>query len=78
MLLVFMMMITCCIAKAGPGDPDPDGDPDLPLDPGSWVLVAAGVGYGVKKWRDSKQNTAKKIKENDTVFLHDDINQNHL
>lgn len=35
---------------------DPDGDPDtpIPLDPGSWVLVAAGVGYGVKKWRDAK------------------------
>ena len=39
------------------GSGNPDGDPDLiPLDPGSWVLVAAGVGYGVKKWRDSKRN----------------------
>jgi hypothetical protein len=36
---------------------DPNGDPDLPLDPGSWVLVAAGVGYGVKKWRDTKQQS---------------------
>ncbi len=31
------------------------GDPEVPLDPGSWVLVAAGGGYGVKKWRDAKQ-----------------------
>ena len=40
-------------AQDDPGDPGPD--PDLiPLDPGSWVLVAAGVGYGVKKWRDAR------------------------
>ena len=38
--------------KAQPGDPDPDA---VPLDPGSWVLVAAGVGYGVKKWKENKQ-----------------------
>ena len=47
-----------------PMDPncDPGGDPDaIPLDPGSWVLVAAGVGYGVKKWRDSRQNNSKNI-----------------
>ena len=38
----------------------PDNDPDaVPLDPGSWVLVAAGVGYGVKKWRDAKQEAKK-------------------
>ena len=47
-----------------PMDPNcnPGGDPDaIPLDPGSWVLVAAGVGYGVKKWRDSQQNNKKAI-----------------
>jgi hypothetical protein len=50
-------------AKAqGPGDPGgPNGDPELPLDPGSWVLAAAGVGYGVKKWRDAKKQTRKDV-----------------
>ena len=40
---------------------DPDGDPELPLDPGSWVLAAVGVGYGIKKWRDTKQQNQKDI-----------------
>lgn len=35
--------------------PPDEPHPDIPLDPGSWVLVAAGVGYGVKKWRDGRQ-----------------------
>ena len=47
-------------AKAQSDPVDPGQDPDLiPLDPGSWVLVAAGVGYGVKKWRDAKQQAKK-------------------
>ena len=46
----------CCNDPGGCGFPDPD---EIPLDPGSWVLVAAGVGYGVKKWKDSKRNDKK-------------------
>lgn len=47
-----------------PPDGDPGGDPDkIPLDPGTWILVAAGAGYGIKKWIDmkqeAKQNTLK-------------------
>ena len=48
------------VRAQGPPDGDPNGDPDaVPLDPGSWVLVAAGVGYGVKKWWDAKQNNLR-------------------
>ena len=49
------------------------GDPDVPLDPGSWVLVAAGVGYGVKKWRDAKQTTARN-KPEETISSKENIN----
>ena len=55
---LLLMVFFCCLhtglfAQDDPGDPD--GHPeDVPLDPGSWVLVAAGVGYGVKKWRDTR------------------------
>jgi hypothetical protein len=39
----------------GPGG-DPGGDPDLiPIDGGLGFLLAAGVGYGVKKARDLKR-----------------------
>jgi hypothetical protein len=54
LLLVIVLtagMQLCVKAQVDAGD-DPDR---IPLDPGSWVLVAAGVGYGVKKWKDAKQ-----------------------
>lgn len=34
---------------------DPGEDPDAPIDGGVSLLVAAGVGYGVKKYRDSRK-----------------------
>jgi hypothetical protein len=39
--------------------PDPDGDPDAPIDGGVSLLVAAGIGYGIKKVNDhrKKKNT---------------------
>ena len=41
------------IAQAQPGG-DP-GDPDVPIDGGLTLLIAAGVGYGVKKVRDERR-----------------------
>ena len=40
-------------AQTDPGDPGDDPD-RIPLDPGTWVLAAAGVGYGIKKIRDAR------------------------
>ena len=40
------------------GDP---GNPDAPIDGGLSILIAAGVGYGVKKVRDNRK---KKQEEN--------------
>ena len=52
---------------------DPDNDPDaIPLDPGSWVLVAAGVGYGVKKWRDVKLEAKKNNPDATPGFIRED------
>lgn len=34
---------------------DPAGDPDVPIDGGLTLLIAAGVGYGVKKIRDERK-----------------------
>ena len=33
------------------------GDPDAPIDGGLSLLLAAGVGYGVKKYRDTKKQS---------------------
>jgi len=43
------------LSKAqGPPDSDP-GDPDAPIDGGVGLLVAAGIGYGIKKVRDNQK-----------------------
>lgn len=41
--------------------PDPGGDVDAPIDGGLGLLVAAGVGYGIKKWRDDRQKKTKEL-----------------
>ena len=33
---------------------DVEGDPDTPIDGGVSLLVAAGVAYGAKQWRDAR------------------------
>ena len=46
------------IAGAQPadfGNPDFFTDPDLPIDGGVGLLIAAGVGYGIKKIRDERK-----------------------
>lgn len=52
--LLFLFMVVPCITHAQPGFGD-DVD-DVPIDGGLSLLVAAGVGYGVKK---IKQGRAK-------------------
>jgi len=42
------------------GPPDPQ---DVPIDGGLTLLLAAGVGYGIKKYRDSKKNQDNKSQE---------------
>ena len=44
----------------GPCGPDPCQDPDLPIDTNILVLVAAGVGYGLKKTYDLRQTLKSK------------------
>jgi hypothetical protein len=35
---------------------DPGGEPDVPIDGGLSLLVAAGVGYGIKELRKKKES----------------------
>lgn len=42
-----------------PFDPQPgcdDYNPDVPLDGGTSLLIAAGVAYGLKRYRDSRKS----------------------
>lgn len=53
--VVFLIVIIClcCYTKAQ-AQVDPGLDPDVPIDGGLSLLVAAGVGYGVKKLKSKK------------------------
>jgi hypothetical protein len=53
-----LLMQLHVLAQSDPGDPGDDPD-RIPLDPGTWVLAAAGVGYGIKKLKDAKQQRIK-------------------
>ncbi|HWB28261.1 MAG TPA: hypothetical protein VG738_22465 [Chitinophagaceae bacterium] len=56
-ILGAFMLLPAAYVLAGPGSPG--FDPGAPIDGGISLLIAAGVGYGMKKARD----TRKKIKK---------------
>lgn len=59
LLKYFVMMVVLAmpiLAIAQPGDPG--GDPDVPIDGGLSLLLAAGVGYVAKKGYDKRKKNA--------------------
>ncbi len=52
LIVLFHLVPVWCMAQIG----DPGGDPDAPIDGGVGLLIAAGVGYGVKRYRDAARN----------------------
>jgi preprotein translocase subunit SecY len=52
-ITVLNLVPELCSAQIG----DPGEDPDAPIDGGVTLLVAAGVGYGIKKVRDSRKKS---------------------
>ena len=59
-ILCGLLIMPVVYALASPRSPggDPGGAPAAPIDGGISLLVAAGIGYGIKKAHDRK-NTAK-------------------
>jgi len=61
LITVLNLVPEYCNAQIG----DPGEDPDAPIDGGVSLLVAAGVGYGIKKVKDSrKKSQSVQITEN--------------
>lgn len=57
-LMMISLIAVPVVVQAQFGDTNPD--PDAPIDGGIGLLLAAGIGYGVKKVRDNrKKRTAK-------------------
>lgn len=68
LLLVIGMIVIPAFVIAQDPDPNPNPDPlapneveDVPFDGGVSLLVAAGIGYGLKKAHDKKKAEKKKI-----------------
>ena len=59
-ILFFVFISLPIITTAQTLPADPAGDPDLPIDGGVSLLIAAGVGYGIKKYRDERKKSSQK------------------
>ncbi|HEY5408707.1 MAG TPA: hypothetical protein VIJ92_16550 [Ginsengibacter sp.] len=61
--LVFTLLISLLYFPAlvhAQGNPNCDpGDPSCPIDSGLIVLLAIGVGYGIKKYYDLKRSSSQ-------------------
>ncbi len=53
--MVMSLLPRLCNAQDFGGPDDPGTDPDAPIDGGVGLLVAAGVGYGIKKVKESRK-----------------------
>lgn len=58
--LAILLVVFNSYNVSAQGDDDPDnpgggGDPDLPIDGGASILIAAGVAYGIKKVYDKRK-----------------------
>ena len=54
-LVLFIVLIIFPFLVHAQGPSDPGFDPDAPIDGGLSLLIAAGIGYGVKKHRDNRK-----------------------
>mgnify|MGYP003433852596 FL=1 len=55
-IVCFLMYVPSLLAQ----EPDnPGGDPDIPIDGGLSLLIAAGVAYGAKKAYDKRKKEPK-------------------
>jgi hypothetical protein len=55
-IIVLTMLVAFIIPMIGYSQPDPGGSPDVPVDGGITLLLAAAGVAGVKKMRDNKKN----------------------
>ena len=53
-MLFISLIVLPAISMATPGDTGVT-DPDAPIDGGLGLLIAAGVGYGYKKYKDNNR-----------------------
>ena len=55
LIIAIALLPQLVLAQIGGGGGEGTGNPDAPIDGGIGLLVAAGVGYGIKKTRDARR-----------------------
>ena len=55
LIIAIALLPQLVMAQIGGGGGEGTGNPDVPIDGGLSLLVAAGVGYGIKKTRDARR-----------------------
>ena len=61
--LVILLVLLLPVLVHAQGPSDPGGDPDVPIDGGLSLLIAGGVGYGVKKVRENRNKKQEQSKK---------------
>lgn len=66
LLKVMSLILLFCLPLLATAQIDPGCDPAVdpncvPIDGGLSLLLAAGVGYGIKKVRDARRNSDAKV-----------------
>ena len=54
-LITGLLLVVVCILPFFAMAQDPGGGPDVPIDGGLSLLLAAGAAYGVKKYREGRK-----------------------
>ena len=52
-----MIVVVCLHPLFSLAQPDPGGDPDVPIDGGLSILIAAGIGYAAKKGYEKRKQS---------------------
>jgi hypothetical protein len=61
-LITLFVLLLPSLLHAQSTVPDPGGDPDVPIDGGLSLLLAAGVGYVAKKGHDARKRKMEEQK----------------
>ena len=62
-LITILMIIAVTLLPFFAMAQDPGGGPDVPIDGGLSLLLAAGAAYGVKKYREGKKKDGVDIEK---------------
>lgn len=61
-LSAFLIVVLCFLSEFSFAQIGDDNfDPDTPIDGGLSILIAAGVGYGIKKVRDERKKRTNNL-----------------